>query len=695
MESSRILNLIEEQRYDEVEALWLERLESGSFDTEELLSAAKQLRRHKERDRAGVLVGLLAERCREAGDWDSRLKVLCEMARFEPIEHSKTLIRETLLKLYPDRPALIRLLRHLAFDAISSPEDLVHKVKKINRWLECDAGRIVYHPRYGAGKIGEVNYNLDIVRIDFESRKEVALEIEDTEVTPLPAGHILREKLETPELLKQHALSDPGATVGRLLETLQHPMKLSEIREIFGGVIPNEQWTSWWNHARKHPQLVPSGKGTQAVYSWSSSAEDAETALREEFESADFLARMEISKRIGNRNSPVLKHFQQELIADAQRFYKEKQTGQALQLFDFLTRASSSTETLLGFSFEDLMHQSDPLSLVLGLSGSRLDSLKEKVSLAIPSVYPDRWKAIYKDIFFQEENNKIAGLVFEKLQEVGEAEGVIDRLFSQPHRYPALFIWVCEICSNPESKLYPAFVSRLDGRFLIQALTALDEPQFSPFRSRLKNALEKGLLLQILKTSIQKTDAEKVMRLLEHATNLEDYRRDRLKAMIFTWVPEMKQKDDRIFTTQEALTRKKKEMEQLLHEELPTNRKAVGEAAAHGDLRENAEYKAARERQDYLISRVEVLQQELSKARVLEPGQIECSEVRPGTKVTLKQSSGREVQITILGLWDSNPKEGIYSYQSAIAVNLLGKLPGDPVEFNGEKWIVEKIEPWM
>ncbi len=695
MENSSIQSLIEEERYDDVEALWLGQLESGVFDADELLQAAKLLRRHKQKERAGVLVGLLAERCLEAGDWIARLKILREMIRFEPIEQSKIQIRETLTNLYPERPSLARLFRHTAYDATVSPEDLLQKSKKIERWMECDTGRIVFHPRYGAGKIAEVNYNLDLIRIDFENKKDIALEINDTEVTPLPAGHILREKLESPETLKQAVLSDPGTTLGRLLETLQHPMRLGEIRETFAGLIPDEQWNSWWSAARKHPQLLPSGKGTQAVYSWSSSAEDAETVLRSEFETANFVARMEIAKRISNRNSPLLKYFQQELISDARRAFQEKQTAAALQLFDFLSRTSSAAESQLEFSFDDVVKQSDPLPLLSGLSGSRLDALKEKVLAAIPSLYPDGWKALYKEVFFQEENHRIVGLLFEKLQETGDSGELLDRVFSQPHRYPALMIWVCENCAASESKYFPAFAPKLDGRFLIQVLTALDEPQFSSYRSRLKNALEKGLLLQILKSSIQKTDAEKAIRLLEHASNLEDYRRDRLKGMIFTWVPEMKQKDDRIFTTQEALTRKKKEIEQLIQVDLPTNRKAVGEAAAHGDLRENAEYKAARERQDYLISRVELLQQEISKARVLEPGQIECSEVRPGTRVTLKQPSGKEMSVTILGLWDSNPKEGIYSYQSAIAVNLLGKLPGEPVEVNAENWIIEKIEPWM
>jgi transcription elongation GreA/GreB family factor len=396
-----------------------------------------------------------------------------------------------------------------------------------------------------------------------------------------------------------------------------------------------------------------------------------------------------------NRNSPVLKSFHEQLAQDARHAYQEKNYPVALQIEEFLSKGTSLPEDAISFTFRDVIQSSDPLTLLAGLTGSRAESLKEKVLLSLTEILPDRWEEIYKNALFQEENPRILSVIFEKLRQSGELEAILDRIFTQPHRYPSLFLWVCENSMNPENKFYSIFKPRLDGRFLIHVLTALDEPQFSSLRSRLKNSLEKGLMLQIVQSSLQKTEAEKAVRLLEHSTNLEDYRRDRLKALIFTWVPEMKQKDDRIFTTQEALTRKKKELEQLVQVELPTNRRAVGEAAAHGDLRENAEYKAARERQDYLISRVEVLQQEIAKARVLEPGQIECSEVRPGTRVTLQQTSGNEITVTILGLWDSNPKEGIYSYQSGVGANLLGKTEGEPAEVQGENWIVKKIEPWM
>jgi transcription elongation GreA/GreB family factor len=157
--------------------------------------------------------------------------------------------------------------------------------------------------------------------------------------------------------------------------------------------------------------------------------------------------------------------------------------------------------------------------------------------------------------------------------------------------------------------------------------------------------------------------------------------------------PEFKEKEGYIFSTKEAFERKRLELEQIVKVDLPANRKAVGEAAALGDLSENHEYKAARERQDYLINRVQQLQNDLNRVRMLEPGKTDPSEVRPGTRVTLAQNETKLV-MTVLGPWDSDPKENVYSYQSPIGMSLMGKSAGDQIQWNDATWTVERIDPW-
>jgi transcription elongation GreA/GreB family factor len=118
-------------------------------------------------------------------------------------------------------------------------------------------------------------------------------------------------------------------------------------------------------------------------------------------------------------------------------------------------------------------------------------------------------------------------------------------------------------------------------------------------------------------------------------------------------------------------------------------------AKEHGDLRENFEYHAARQKHEYLSARIATLSDELSRTRPLDPARIDVSEVHVGTRVTLRQvASGAVRAVTILGPWDSKPEEAIYSFQAEFAQRLLGAKAGDTVSLPEGDASVVKIEPW-
>jgi transcription elongation GreA/GreB family factor len=118
-------------------------------------------------------------------------------------------------------------------------------------------------------------------------------------------------------------------------------------------------------------------------------------------------------------------------------------------------------------------------------------------------------------------------------------------------------------------------------------------------------------------------------------------------------------------------------------------------AKEHGDLSENFEYHAARQKHEYLSARIAALADELLRSRSIDPARIDASEVRVGTRVRLRDAAtGAERDATILGPWDSKPEEGIYSYQSEFAERLLGAKPGERIALpEGESEVVA-IAPW-
>jgi transcription elongation factor GreA len=122
--------------------------------------------------------------------------------------------------------------------------------------------------------------------------------------------------------------------------------------------------------------------------------------------------------------------------------------------------------------------------------------------------------------------------------------------------------------------------------------------------------------------------------------------------------------------------------------EVPLNSKEIGYALSLGDLRENAEYKAAKEKQDLLNSTVAKLKDEIERAQLFDPGTINLNRVSFGTKVLLiNESNGENEEYTILGPWESDPDNRIISYLSPLGGAILNKKVGEKFSFsiNDEK----------
>jgi transcription elongation GreA/GreB family factor len=155
-------------------------------------------------------------------------------------------------------------------------------------------------------------------------------------------------------------------------------------------------------------------------------------------------------------------------------------------------------------------------------------------------------------------------------------------------------------------------------------------------------------------------------------------------------------REEPLYVTGESLERKRREFEQLVRVEIPRNTEEIRTAAAHGDLRENFEYKSARERQEMLSSRAKTLHEELRRARLLEPGSIDASAIRVGTRVRLEPvtDAASTLHLTILGPWDSDPGRGIVSYLAPAVEALMGRRVGDSVRFGEVDFLVGAIDVW-
>jgi len=131
--------------------------------------------------------------------------------------------------------------------------------------------------------------------------------------------------------------------------------------------------------------------------------------------------------------------------------------------------------------------------------------------------------------------------------------------------------------------------------------------------------------------------------------------------------------------TRDGFSRLQRELEQLKREERPRIIKAIAEARAHGDLSENAEYHAAKERQGFIEARILEVEAKLSQAEVIEPPR-DGERITFGSTVRLRDAEGREICYQIVGSDEADPASGRISILSPIARTLIGKEAGDEVK---------------
>jgi transcription elongation factor GreA len=132
--------------------------------------------------------------------------------------------------------------------------------------------------------------------------------------------------------------------------------------------------------------------------------------------------------------------------------------------------------------------------------------------------------------------------------------------------------------------------------------------------------------------------------------------------------------------TPEGFRRLEIELKKLREFDRPANVKAIEEAREHGDLKENAEYKFAKEQQSLIAGRLEYLEDRISRAEVIDPSKLKGDRVLFGAKVTVANpDTDEEHEYRIVGEDESDVDNGLLSISSPLARGLIGKEAGDKV----------------
>ena len=286
----------------------------------------------------------------------------------------------------------------------------------------------------------------------------------------------------------------------------------------------------------------------------------------------------------------------------------------------------------------------------------------------------------------------------------GDIQAAVNRYIRERNITCDFLFWLC--------KNRPAvYGSLIEPQLFMAILSVLEKDQFSEIKkgTKLYELIlgDKALIAAILKDA-PVADVRDITRAILLSPVFEELDKRSLLAAIIKLYPQVQAMvvgtdkgtapDSKIIVSWPSLKRREAELEDLDRNQIPQNSKEIGIARGYGDLRENHEFKAAKEMQTILARRKAELEQMLARAQGNDFVDADTSKVTLGTKVTLKDGAAGETLVyTILGAWDSDLSRGIISYQTAVARALLNHAVGEKIELSTDQGgtrevTIEKIE---
>jgi len=677
---------LEKADFDSLEADWIGHLAEDPRDLEYAVGVVRALAGQQQEDRARFLLQIWDEELKAQGEWRTRLAMLKRSSALLLDDGELHVEIETTLRgIFPDHSTFSDFVELVGLHrATDNTDKLWEKTDRLLQMLQFDTGSIVAMKGHGVARIAAVNVELQSFRLDFAGSPPltVGFRAADKLLEHLDSEHILRMTLERPEELTRLLEDEPVELLRRVLVSHQQPMTAGEIHEVLSGIVPEASWSSWWNSVRRHPQVLHDAKG-RSTYSWAETSEDAEASVWDQFERSAPRTQIEQLRRNADRSPELAHRMADRLVAECER-RRRSDPSLAVEIalaLDKLGREELSPELQPKQLLASLPNAADAL---LGIEdrGSR-----ETAYRLLPNIGAG-WLDAADKILRREADPRSIGALAEVAfdAEPSRRNRLLDEALSQPRKLPGAFLWLIEQARDDAEVR-----NRSPLRLIKQMLAALQWDEFKSARAALTAEFESGGTAARLLQHLDSQQAEKALEALRRAP-LEEYLRTPLVNALQLKFEELAgEKEVPLYALSRSIETKRDELRELKEVEIPQNRQAIQDARELGDLRENFEYKAARQRHEYLASRLAALEHDLSRARPIDLATLDTSQVRVGCRLLLRDESGTNRNLTILGPWESDPEADVLSHESELAQSLLGHKVGDEIELPDGSYTIESI----
>ncbi|MCH2064826.1 MAG: GreA/GreB family elongation factor [Roseibacillus sp.] len=561
-------------------------------------------------------------------------------------------------------------------------------------------GSFCLHKSWGSGKVADWDLFGGKVTIDFEREpgRVMGLKLALEKTEPLEVEDFRAQKVEKIEELRAQAQSDPAAVVIQTLEAHGGSMKPDQIdRVLCGSVVPEADYKKWWDRAKKalresHRVVVPS-KRNESLVLRDTDLSPVQTLLSD-FEVANSLRdKAKILDDLRKQSKALESEgMVEELLAKIEEISRK---GIKLHLGDVLDLLAGRDELLEALKEVTLADNALRLHDVLASSSGSLApemaglpaARQRRIYEAFPEAFGDEWLKKILSVFDRVGTRGVAEIakMFADHDEMDTLLEHIRRALSRHALGPDALAWIC----RERRKAAQAVFTHEVGSAILSVIEQ-DSTDEGPRRTlRLQNFLmEDRELVADLLDGVEMNDVRNFARKLLQSPAFAELDRKSLMARVIKAHPEAQElvtgdggpRRDTLVVSWDSLEKRKEEYEDLVNKRIPGNIKEIAIARSYGDLRENFEYKAAKQMQAVLARRKTELEKDLDNAQGSDLTGADTSSVNIGTVVTLRHNGDTE-QYTVLGAWDSDPDQRIVSYLSDIGQALIGQQVGAKVEF--------------
>jgi transcription elongation factor GreA len=558
----------------------------------------------------------------------------------------------------------------------------------------------VVHRSWGFGQIkafDEATYRLTI---DFVGKKSHDMDPTFcvTTMEVLPKKHILVVKAEESDRITQLSVDNPADLVVEALKGYEnHATTAIDLEIVLAQVIGEEKFKKWWTTAKKavanDPRVSVPEKKTEC-YILREIPVSAEDEILEQF----------TTTRSARRKISLV----EELITASKATDTKADLSAILESLTDAVRDSNqldAAERLYGASVRDHLaklakHTApiDPTQASLIANVRDLPDIAEKIPVHFQSDFLELVKETHpvecRDLVFtllKVSQGKFTTECINFLVENGYSDDLAAALkrwqTEQNLRAPVL-LWIVK---NRHSKKFAKLLNDLiDPRLLSAIFFGIDYEALQAASARripLADILSEDpdLISDLLSTADPETARDLANTLLLNQ-GFEELTKKSLLARFIKIFPNIQSlvasdaesKEEQLLVSRASYDRKREEYENIVSKKIPENSKSIAAAREHGDLRENSEYKMAKQDQTVLMAQKSQLERELARARVTDFKEATADQGSIGSIIELLQG-GVNTKYTVLGAWDSDPANHVISYKTPLGAALLGRKVGETV----------------